>query len=130
MNSFKILAILLVSTGVYVCSALNANAGSLEAELEAWKNAQLLSNEQCGEYNKDNPLPRNKAMEVFKCWKSIVEAQVKPNAVDPAALNAYLDNYQDNSSDYQSGEISRDEANRNSKIDWDAYFKTIASKTH
>lgn len=101
---------------------------AINAEVIAWERAQAKTSEQCGQYDDQNPLPREKAMKAAQCYAEIVKAEVLPQAVNPIVVNDYLLEYEKISLDYKKGKIDRDEASILIGEAWNEYFKSIDSQ--
>jgi hypothetical protein len=95
-------------------------------ELAAWDNAWQKSNEECGEYNDENPMPRKKAREYGKCFEKIVRELVLPNAINQTTLNRYLVDIEKVNIDYAKGKLDRDSANLNIKEAWLDYTERLS----
>ena len=103
-------------------------AQKLAAERASWASANEQSNDKCGQYNDQSPLPRDKALEFGKCWEGIVRQLVMPKSLNPTALNDYLAKREELSIAYKKGKIDRDEAKLEDKILMSEYGEAIESQ--
>lgn len=90
-------------------------------ELAAWEDAQKQSNDECGVYDGDNPLPREDAVKVGECYNEIARRVVGPKAINAQLMNAYLIEGQEIRLKYKKGKIDRDEAKIEAQKSWNNY---------